>query len=176
MSKRVLTCEEWGDQFRSYQRSAWRWERQPFYASDLATGWPERWLAGDRSAPMEFLGPWLAEVRQRRAAGKTMERVRVVDDPMTDIQRWADWAADFNRQAGEVILGLARPRARAVGLLDDAPTDFWLMDDQLVLLMAFSPSYELLSITADDDSATVGWACDIRDRARAAVGAELPRA
>ena len=176
MPRRTLTLGDWDAQFHAYTTSAWRWERQPFYASDVATGWPARWLSGDRTFPADYLGRWLDEVRARTVAGRTMERVRVVDEPMTDRQRWADWAADFNREAGEVIHRLSRPAAGKAGLLDDAPTDFWLMDGGLVLFLVFDAESNLVEVEADNEPATIRWAIDVRDRATAAVEVASPRA
>jgi hypothetical protein len=173
--------------FADYQKSAWRWEQQPAYASDLEGGWPERWLAGEREPTPARLS-WVATVRRQVTEGRTMERVRVIDDEETGYQRWADWSANYNRAGGEVIHRVTRSQANAHGLRHE-PSDFWLLDDDLVVVMSFTPThwpegigdesalalgldkglYDLTLVQVEDSAEALARAREVRDRAMAIV-------
>ena len=150
-----LSGPEWEGIVEDFASTALRWEQQPVYAEDLATGWPQRWRDGDRTPPTdiaEFADNVLAPLS---STGRVRIRVRLVDDPETWVQEWADWAAELNRAAGEVIHRMSRTRAQALGLIDDPLTDWWFVDDKVVLLLRFDEEGQLYQVDLDDAPATV---------------------
>jgi hypothetical protein len=166
-----LPDSEWNAMLENFETSAWRWEQQAVYLSDLATGWPDRWRTGDLTPPTyiaEFSADTLTAIS---ASGRSRVRVRLVDDPPTWFQEWADWAADLNRAAGEVIHRLPREQAQALDLEGDPLTDWWLIDDRQVLLLRFAPDGELQQIDLDDAPETVTHCRRVRDTAMKAVSA-----
>ena len=165
--RRKLDAAEFRALFDDYRRSAWRWEQQPVYASDLANGWPGRWLAGERK-PTPHRQAWADHIRRLVETGRTMERVRVIDEPETDYQRWAEWSADINRSGGEVIHRIIRSEADRLGLTYE-PVEFWLFDDELVVWLTFDDEYELVAVDTDDSADGLTRACQVRDLAMEAV-------
>ena len=73
--------------------------------------------------------------------GKTVSRVRVLDEPPTDYQRWLLWADPWHAAAGEDIRYIPRSRAVRVGL--PLAHDWWLLDDTRVITMRFTPDGEV---------------------------------
>jgi hypothetical protein len=85
---------------------------------------------------------WLELVRSARAAGKRMERVHVVVEPLSDYLRYelAWWYAD-NVAAGEDVRILpTRPRQWPAGL---PRHDFWLYDSQKLAVLHYDPQGRL---------------------------------
>src|SRR5262249_15425047 len=89
-----------------------------------------------------FYATWLAKIRAATAAGKRVERVRILDEPPTDYQQWEVWSGQFNTAAGETIRYLPRSRAAAIGLPGDH--DWWLFDGEKLAVMRFSDEGEPL--------------------------------
>jgi hypothetical protein len=66
----------------------------------------------------------------------TYGRVRIVDTPPTDYQRWMQWMDRWNGEAGEEILYLTRQGAREAGIIPQiGPDDWWLFDDERLVVM-----------------------------------------
>lgn len=127
---------------------------------------------------------WADIVRRQINAGRTMERVRVIDDDETGYQQWAEWSAGYNRAGGELIHRVRRSQADARGLHYE-PAEFWLLDDKLVISLSFEPTdrpanvseseavalgldaglYRLAFIELIDDDETLARARQVRDRA-----------
>ncbi|KAA9164968.1 hypothetical protein FPZ12_006875 [Amycolatopsis acidicola] len=120
--------------FSDFERSAFRLETLQTYTIPRDQPSYERFLAGEPK-PAEYNASWETTVRQHVAAGKTMQRVKVVRRPFTDYTRYMfAWALPGNVAAGEdyLILDLTD---RRVDLPDQ---DFWLFDDTTVLLLHYN--------------------------------------
>lgn len=80
---------------------------------------------------------WLSMVRGAGRAGRRFMRVRVVNLPLSDYNRWSYVIAQHNIAAGEDIRYLIRGRATEIGLPND---DYWLFDSRKLLRMRFDES------------------------------------
>ncbi|SDD94588.1 DUF6879 family protein [Actinokineospora iranica] len=131
----LVRGEDFASLFRRFTRSAWRWEAQGTYRQpDEVAPW-QRWREGVPVAnDLDWLGPWLDDVRAATRAGKRFERVRLVTDPLTEYLRWQMEVTPANIEAGEVIRLLPAADARALGL---PVHDFWLFDDERVAVLHF---------------------------------------
>src|SRR4051812_11646773 len=107
---RFIDDSRFSDHFTELQHTAWRLETRRGYASDRASEKYRRFLAGDE-LPDDSYRPWCANVRRQTAQGKRIERVRIVDQPPTDGQRFLLAAATSNIAAGEDIRFLWRADA-----------------------------------------------------------------
>ncbi len=94
--------------FREFRHTAWRLETRRGYASDRRSPKWARWQAGEDIAA-EPANTWRENVVEQTAAGKRFERVRLVDDPATDGQRFLLASAPGNVAAGEDIRNLPAP-------------------------------------------------------------------
>jgi hypothetical protein len=111
-------------------------------------------LAGRPRPPSDFpeWRSWLDQVREWTDQGKTLARVRIIDSPPTDYQKWSLWCASWHREAGEDIRYLTRETADALGI----PRGDWQMFDRLrVVLMRFTPAGEIAGKTLVIDSAEI---------------------
>lgn len=147
--------------FRDFKHTAWRLETRRGYASDRKSPlWP-RFLAGDDVAS-EPDNAWRRNVREQTASGKRFGRVRIVDDPPTQGQRFLLARAATNIAAGEDIRVLPRAEAERLRLPD---YDFWLFDSRIVARFAFDEEDTTLGVYVSEDPAEVAAACQTRDAA-----------
>lgn len=163
-----LTSDRYSQQFAEFKRSAWRFEQQPAYAVDYERSQFERFLAGRPDPPdaNPDLRSWFERVRWHASKGRTVGRVRIVDEPITDYQRWMRWMDRWNREAGETIDYLSRSRAREVGLLPMAGAqDWWLFDDERLVLMSFDPAGVRTRVELVEDELEVFGARSVREAA-----------
>nr|WP_246025114.1 DUF6879 family protein [Saccharopolyspora antimicrobica] len=101
-----------------------------------------RWRAGEPK-PEGHNSAWHDRVRGYLADGKTLGRVRVVRQPLTQYQRYQlTWGIPGNIEAGEDI------RILDLTNLDlDLPShDFWLFDDEIVVDLNFNPDGTLINL------------------------------
>lgn len=133
----------------------------------------EQFLAGQPVPPPEvsWWRPWLDMICVMTQEGKRIGRVRILAEPPSDYQRWELWAAHWHTQAGEQIGYLSRSRAAAAGL----PTghDWWLLDEQTVIIMRFDDVGRIASKELVADPSIVAQHREWRDLAvRHAIPAE----
>lgn len=130
---------QWMSELRSVRRSALRLERQAYYAIELEVY--ERWRAGDHRPPVDEPGfaEWYALLDRHVAHGRTVARVRMVEEPPTDYQRFEHWCGQRNVEHGEELRSMPRSVAEAVGLVEAGVhlDDWWLLDDSRLLVMPF---------------------------------------
>jgi hypothetical protein len=119
------------------RRSAYHFERQRHYAAESAVF--ARWRAGDDQPPVGEPGfeRWFGLVGERVRAGARFERVRVIDEPPTDYQRFEAWCGRWNIEAGEILRSLSRSQAEDLGI-GHGP-DWWLLDDEALIITDFDP-------------------------------------
>lgn len=95
--------------------------------------------------------------------GRSLQRVRIVDDPLTDYQRFSVWGGRWNAEAGERIVYLARSAAQRLDI--PTRTDWWLFDDTALVLLRFSRDGKLVGQELESDPSTVARYCRWRDAA-----------
>lgn len=146
---------EFWDQLAGFQRTAWRWENQPFYEIGAELPNVDAFLAGHPADPMqnEYLAPWMRQVAAQTAAGKQIGRVRVIEEPPTEYQRWERWLDRWNTDAGEAIMYLPRSYVRQnLSAQEPFPgTDWWLFDDARVMIMHFDGAGQRVRVELTDD-------------------------
>jgi hypothetical protein len=134
-----ITEDEFGELLRTIRRSAFRLETLDAYALDYERADFELFLAGKPGAPP--WQDWLEQVSAQTRQGKTVSRVRIVAEPRTDYQRWMLWAQPWYAKAQEDIRYL--PRSRAAALRLPLEVDWWLLDDEKLILMYFTSTGEI---------------------------------
>ncbi|MEV6761364.1 DUF6879 family protein [Streptomyces sp. NPDC051105] len=147
--------------FREFRHTAWRLETRRGYASDLKSpNWP-KFQAGETFG-FNPDSAWHANVRTQTEAGKRFERVRLVDEPMTEGQRFLLATGQGAVAAGEDIRNLTRRDAEQLRLPD---FDFWVFDSRIVARFAFDENNTTLGVYVTEDPAEVLAACQARDAA-----------
>ena len=121
----ALTSAEFGTLFDTFQQTVVRLEALPAYAVGGAEelrlqAWRDGRPRPERSVRTD---PWLARIALSTiTAGKQWSRVRVVDDPLTDYQRY-QFASHIEAQAAGEQVRIARR-----GDVGDVGPDVWLFD------------------------------------------------
>lgn len=147
--------------------SLWRFEQQRRYAVDdedaLFSAFRRR---GELIEPTQAPGlrAWYQQVREWTMRGVQVARVRVVDSPPTDYQRWLQALDRWNRAAGEVIEYLPRwaLAANEAGMMSGQSTapfgdnDWWLADDSTAIVMTFDGHGMRTSVEVVDGSGDSG--------------------
>jgi hypothetical protein len=125
--------------FDEWSRSSFRLEALDQYTVEFEREEFEAFLRGDPLPPPnppEF-DDWLAKLRQERADGRIRSRVHAIAGPLTPyLQYEIDWAYKVNAAAGEDIriVHFASWERSSFGA---QPPDFYLLDDERVILMAY---------------------------------------
>lgn len=133
----LLDGDAWRRTFDAYEREAWRFEAQPTYTMPKETENVTRFLRGEPK-PDDHNSRWHERVRGFTASGRTIGRVRVVRQPLTDYQRYQfAWGIPGNIKAGEDIRVLDVTR-------DDyglplSGTDWWMFDEARIVHLNFRP-------------------------------------
>ncbi|MFJ6510439.1 DUF6879 family protein [Streptomyces sp. NPDC091406] len=147
--------------FREFRHTAFRLETRRGYASDRNSPKWGRWKSG-ADISTEPDNAWRENVRAQTAQGKRFERVRLVDQPLTEGQQFLLASGHGNVAAGEDIRNLPRPQSVRLGLPEH---DFWLFDSRLVARFVFDEDDTTLGVVLSEDPAEVALACQARDAA-----------
>jgi len=148
--------EERRDSFLStYRREALHLEMRDIYATDIERSRFQTWLRGEPLDPdreAEWWRPWVELMRANCAAGKTLRRLRIVSEPVTDYIRF-EWLDAFNlMKAGEDVRWLPRRRASTLLLPGN---DFWLFDGETVAFTHFDGDGRVLGHELTTDAQVV---------------------
>ncbi|MDX3800604.1 DUF6879 family protein [Streptomyces sp. AK04-3B] len=133
----LLDGDEWRRTFDAYGRDAWRFEAQPTYTMPKETENVSRFLRGEPK-PADHNSRWHERVNGYVTSGRTIGRVRIVRQPLTDYQRYQfAWGIPGNIQAGENI--------RILDVTHDdyglplSGTDWWMFDEAQIVHLNFRP-------------------------------------
>src|ERR1700704_3155656 len=142
----LLSSEEFGAMFEKYERSAFRMETHQVYTMPSEQPNLRRFPAGEPK-PDGHNSSWHELVRDNFAAGKTMQRLKIVKRPFTDYTRYLmSWGVPGNVQAGEDyrILDLTERD------LHIPEQDYWIFDESTVVLLNFNPDGTLIDRVLED--------------------------
>ncbi|MGA8117132.1 MAG: DUF6879 family protein [Actinocatenispora sp.] len=146
-----LTGEEFAALFTSFDDTAWHLETRGKYSIADEQDAYTRFLAG-QPVGTDWFRPWLDQVRELTAKGCRIGRVRLLDDPPTDYQRFELWGTPHNVAAGEEVSMLPTAAGRRLGLPDH---DFWLFDSKRVVVSHFTDDGRLTGDQMFTDPETV---------------------
>lgn len=168
--RRPLTDAGFADIIRTFaarfERTAYRLELQANYVEAGEDDPVPAFLTGHPRHPSAELRDWFTQVAEATAAGKSVRRVRVQQDPPTPYQAWERWLGQWNTAAGEDIRYLSRLQAHTIGLLPAAgTTDYWMLDDQWLILMHFDKAGHRTGNEITDDPEPLEQARTLRDLA-----------
>ncbi|MEV6833616.1 DUF6879 family protein [Streptomyces sp. NPDC051133] len=147
----MISFEEFDGMFTTLRHSAWRLETRRRYAWDEQQDTYRQFLAAGR-VDWDLDDPWCRERREQTALGKRFERVRILDEPPTEGQRYLLDNARRNEAVGETIRVLARSAADELKLPRE---DFWLFDARVVALLHFDNADEMTGIELITDPVQV---------------------
>ncbi|MFE9043126.1 DUF6879 family protein [Streptomyces sp. NPDC007818] len=160
-ARAMVPFAEVGGLFADFAHTAWRLETRRGYATDRRGAKWARWKAG-ADITAEPPNAWRENVRRQVAEGKRFERVRLVDEPLTEGQEFLLATAPGNIAAGEDIRTLTRAQAQRLRLPEH---DFWLFDSRTLVRFVFDEDDTTLGVVVSEDPAEVATACQARDAA-----------
>lgn len=149
-----------------FQRRAFRLELLDSYDSPGTQERVRRFLAGEQDDPAIRAG-WDALLRELRRAGRTVSRVHVVSEPLTDYLRFELAFYAGSVAAGEDVRILPRARTAAMTL---PAFDFWLFDSASAAIMLYDSAGAWQAVELVSDRQLVSQCCQWRDATmRAAI-------
>jgi hypothetical protein len=133
----------------NFKESAFRLEKRPSYNMPEETEMLAAFMRGQKVwLPEDH--PWPPLVKRHCSTGKTMQRARVVDRPLTDYQRFELSLYPHSVEAGEQIHVYERGSIPEILLYE---VDFWLFDNSTVYILNYDaeghflgtePAYNML--------------------------------
>jgi hypothetical protein len=155
----TLTPAGFAAQFDTYERYAIRLESRSYTDVPAERAELRAFLAGELSVVREWEhDDWTRMVTRQTAAGRPMRRVRVMDDPLTDYNRFMIYCGHRGVAIGEDIRYLARADANALNLPDH---DFWVFDSVRLIELRFTadgrPLYHDLVTDPDIEARHEEW-------------------
>ena len=167
MGRAVSFGEDFAGIFDWFAESAFRLEILDHYAMAYEEEAVQRFLAGE-PRDTTYIAGWLERVAAARDAGRRMQRVHVVTEPLSDYLRFEITGYRLNVEAGEDVRILPR---RTTDGLDLPDHDFWLFDDRQVVRMRYDGNGAFLGAELADDQGSAERYRAWRD---ATAGAAVP--
>ena len=160
-ARRLIGPDGFERLFEVFEHSAWRLETRRRYANDEAADTYARFLRGEEPV-WDLTTPYSVTIKGKTGAGATVGRVRIVDEPATDGQRYLLAHARKNSALGEDVRCLRRADAERLGFPVE---DFWIFDSRLVALLNFGAGDNLVDVELIADPAAVNRYAQVRDAA-----------
>ena len=155
--------EGWLAQFYGFKSSAFRLETLQAYAEPSEA---QALSAFEQGIPVssDYISDWCDMVRDHTASGKKMERVHLVNLPLSRyLQFEIETGYSQTSEAGEHIL-LLESSVVPDSLKESLTKDFWLFDENRVLVQHYSPEGTMLYSSLSSDQDTVDYFKGIRDQ------------
>lgn len=165
MTRRIETLgDEFASLFTSFRHTAFRLETLQSYDVEYEQEMLRRFLAGSPRPADPAKDEWTAMLARAAADGKTMRRVHVVTEPLSDYVRFElSWSYGENVTAGEDIRILPTPTGQWPA---GVPThDYWLFDSRELWIMHYGPGGTFHHAELVEDPAQVVQHCYWRDHA-----------
>jgi hypothetical protein len=159
MGRPVSFGDDFAGLFDWFATRAFRLETLDQYAADYEEEAVRRFLAGEPLDP-GFIAPWLEQVATATGAGRQLQRVHVVTEPLSDYLRFEMDGYRFTVAAGEDVRILPRSVARELELPGE---DFWLFDDGPVARMRYDRHGAFLGAELVEEPDVVARYCQGRD-------------
>jgi hypothetical protein len=154
-----LTYDVFQAEVRTSQR-AWHLELRDTYNVASEDEPFRRFLAGEPDN-YAWLDEWLTFVREVTAAGVLVQRARIVTVPHGDYTRFGFAVAPYSIAAGEDIRYLPR---HLTSDIDFPREDFWLFDDDRLVLSVFSPDGRTGGFAQETDPGLTAQCRTVRDQ------------
>lgn len=155
--------EELGRLLDGFEHTAYRLELLPAYDEDSEKAALASFIAGREPDIYPGRRGWLERLRSARDAGKVMQRVHVVAEPLSDYLRFEiGWAYTQSQDAGEDIRIL--PAGHAPAPVTGA-ADYWLFDSRTMVRMEYDGRGRLDRLYRAADPGEIVAACYARDAA-----------
>ncbi|SDU77085.1 DUF6879 family protein [Jiangella alkaliphila] len=159
-----LSNEERAGLFDTFDFDAFHLEMRDVYVVEDEVEPQRKWRAGEwtDAEAAEWWEPWLAKMRRASATGRTVRRLRIVTEPISDYTRFLWEGTRFNVSAGEDVRWLPRDQVPPDVVLP--PEDLWLFDDERLIFNHFDEASQSMRMERVDDAAMIKFVVAARDR------------
>lgn len=131
--------------FSTLKRSAFRLEQVHQYLVDEDDEAFTAWRQGQPLPPFTVdTSPWLRLIADATAEGRRWSRVRIVDLPLSDYNRFRLATDAALVAAGDHVYVADRARHRDLDILRE---DFWLFDDELAVTIQYDTDGRFTGLT-----------------------------
>ncbi len=156
---------EFSGWFRQFRRSCFRLETLQCYRGSGEDDSIRAFLAGQTPQPHPGKQEWMTLVGAAIRDGRTMQRVHVVTEPLTDYVRFeVAWSYAHSVAAGEDVRIIPLAEGGAWPL--DVPLrDFWLFDDTELFGMCYDADGTWIGVAHLTDPSAALVACQQREAA-----------
>jgi hypothetical protein len=157
-----MTPQEFDACFDRFKRTAFRLETLPEYIAPGELERIEAFMRGEaRPERSVRTAPWLARIALSTVSeGKQWCRVRLLDDPLTEYERYQLQGYAESQAAGEEIRIIPR-RDMYVPLTPD----FWLLDDAAIVFLSYDANGRWLGSRLSHDPGQLALCRQERDTA-----------
>jgi hypothetical protein len=159
----LITSDQRDELFATFERDAFHLELRDAYHVAGEDDPFHRWLNGWPDDGV-WQQPWLSRIRRATRSGRTVRRVRVVTEPLTDYIRWEHAVTAANQEAGEDIRWLPRHLVPSGIAWPLRANDWWLFDDRLLAVGHLRQDGSVLGSELIDDPRTVSTCARLRDQ------------
>ncbi|MEU6241382.1 DUF6879 family protein [Streptomyces sp. NPDC047024] len=159
---RILDPETFAGMFQNFQHSAWHLEMRGGYAVDRAENTYAQFVRGE-TPTWDMHSLWARTITAKTRDGAAVGRVRIVDNPPTEGQRYLLAHAEHNDALGEDVRNMWREDAERVNLPNE---DFWIFDSHIVVLCVFDDDDNLTGAELITEPARVNQYNRLRDVAQ----------
>ncbi|MGH3921829.1 MAG: DUF6879 family protein [Pseudonocardiaceae bacterium] len=151
--------------FRKFRRSCFRLETLQWYGGSGEDDSIRAFLAGQTPQPHPGKREWMALVGGAIRDGRTMQRVHVITEPLTDYVRFeVSWSYAHSVAAGEDVRII--PLSKCEAWPPDVPlNDFWLFDDTELFDMRYDADGMWIGVAHLTDPGAAQVACQQREAA-----------
>ncbi len=146
-----ITEVEFDQLLRQFARSSVHLETRDAYGTAIELPYMAKWAAGEPDY-LAWLEDWCANLRRHVAEGHTIQRARIVSEPLSDYQRWSHSIAGPMVEAGEDIRWVPR---RLVSSIAMPGNDFYLLDDKLVVFLIYAGNGLAMDRVTSTDPAAI---------------------
>lgn len=162
----MITPQEFRRVFDTYRWSVFRMETLQTYAEPDEAALLAAFSSGLRRPPVDpGKQEWLQAVRAARRSGRSVQRVHVVQEPLSEYLHYElSWSYAPNVSAGEDIRIVSLP-ADAVWPVDLPCLDFWLFDNSSLYLQHYDHAGTWLGVEHVQDPDRIVTACRWREAA-----------
>ncbi|MFI9386366.1 DUF6879 family protein [Kutzneria sp. NPDC052558] len=134
-----------------FVREAVHLETRDAYGTAVELPHMAQWVAGEPD-DLAWLDGWCDQLKLHVAAGRSVRRVRIVSEPLSDYQRWSYSIASPMVNAGEDIRWIPRKGVSSIGLPGN---DYYLFDERLVVFLHYAGNGLGIDKTASTDPADI---------------------
>ncbi|WP_431033303.1 DUF6879 family protein [Streptomyces sp. P6-2-1] len=159
---RILAPETFAGMFQNFRHSAWHLEMRRGYAVDQKESTYAQFLRGE-TPTWNMDSSWARTISAKTRDGAYVGRVRIVDNPPTEGQRYLLAHAEHNAALGEEVRNMWRGDAERINLPDE---DFWIFDSHIVVLCLFDDDDVLTGAELITEPARVNQYNRVRDVAQ----------